>query len=98
MRQRMLTGKWPSDSVRRIIESIATGINSLRFELVIYNSQGRHGNGNGGDQERELAAKYKLQANEIRFEAPFTARVLDDLSDSYNRDARVWDERSRWEE
>ncbi len=42
--------------------------------------------------------KYRGLANLIRLEHPFVAKVLDDVAQQYEREARDWDERERWEE
>jgi len=91
-------GKWPCDAVRRLVESIATESLASGLDCGIHNSRGVVWRGKGGDQERELVAKYRRQAEQIRFDAPFTANVLDGVADSYEAEARRWDEEERWGE
>lgn len=91
-------GKWPCTAVQRVIESVATESLGSGLHCGICNLRGVVWRAKGGDQERELAAKYRQQADAIRFDAPFTAEVLDSVARSYENEAREWDERDRWEE
>ena len=91
-------GKWPCRAVRRVIESVATESLGSGLHCGIFNSRGAGFRGTGGDQERELAAKYRSQAEAIRFDAPFTSDVLMGLARDYEHQAKDWDERDRWNE
>jgi len=54
----------------------------------------------GGDLERNEAAKYRKWAQAISYEHPHTAKALDTLADSYEHQARRHDEdaeRLDWE-
>jgi hypothetical protein len=42
----------------------------------------------GGQLERELAERYRHDADELRFEWDRTAAVLDRIADSYEHDAK----------
>src|SRR5690606_22859079 len=91
-------GKWPCDAVRRVIESIGGDSIGSGLYCGIKNSRGAVFRGKGGDQERELAEKFRQRAERIRFDAPFTAGVLDNVASSYDRAARDWDERDQWDD
>ena len=91
-------GKWPCHAVRSVIESVATESIESGLHCGIFNSRGAGFRGKGGDQERELAAKYRAQSDAIRFDAPFTAEVLMGLARDYQHQAKDWDERDRWRE
>ena len=91
-------GKWPCRAVRNVIESVATESMGSGLNCGIFNSRGAGFRGKGGDQERQLAAKYRGQAEVILFDAPFTAEVLMGLARSYEHQAKDWDERDRWSE
>ena len=47
--------------------------------------------GPGGDQERELSAKYKNWARQLAFTHPYVSNVLSEISASYDRDAKWHD-------
>ena len=49
--------------------------------------------GEGGDQERALAATYRQMAREMSSRWPRVGGVLDGLADSYERDGTRWDTR-----
>lgn len=91
-------GCWPSTPVRRVLEEIATEDLADGIGCGIHNSRGVVCRGEDGQQERDLAAKYRTHADRIRFTSPFVARVLDDVAASYEHEARTWDERGKWEE
>ncbi len=91
-------GQWPIGEVCRVAEEIGTDRLGSGLHVGICNSRGVVCRGKGGDQERELAAKYEGFANHIRYEMPFVAGVLDSVADAYKQEARRWDESERWEE
>jgi hypothetical protein len=91
-------GSWPSASVRRVLEEIQSEELANGIFCGIRNSLGVVMRGVGGDQERQLAAKYRSFADSVRFTSPFVARVLDEVAESYEHDGRGWDERDRWQE
>lgn len=90
-------GKWPCASVRRVAQSISTKSLSDGLFYGIYFSRGVVWRGEGGNQERDLAAKYRGQAEAIKLDSPFVADVLFSVAKSYDHDAQRWDERDRWE-
>ena len=54
----------------------------------VYNSRGAHARGPGGDQERELADKYRNWAQQIRMSTPYVAsELLMKLTQTYEREA-----------
>lgn len=86
----------PCQPVRHVIEAIATEALSDGLICGIRNSRGTAFRGSGGEQERVLAEKYRLQAEAIMIDAPFTAGVLTQVAQSYEYEARRWDEDDRW--
>jgi hypothetical protein len=50
--------------------------------------------GDGGRQERDLAATYRAWANAIAFDFARTSRALSRLADAYDEQARRADERA----
>lgn len=54
----------------------------------VYNSRGTHTRGPGGDQERQLANKYRKWAQQIRMSSPFVAsELLMKLTETYEWEA-----------
>jgi len=63
----------------RMMEGARTGI---------YNSRGVHYRGEGGDQERELAEKYRKWGEALQFSHPFVAsKLLMGLARTYEHEA-----------
>ena len=91
-------GTWPCKAVRQVATEIGTNSLASGLNCGIHNSRGAVWRGSGGTQERELASKYRDQANLIRFEHPFVAKILDEVAMHYEREAKHWDECERWEE
>ncbi len=86
-------GAWPAEAVRDVIEM--AGNVRLETGLIIGKSNQRgvtsRGVFDGGDQERALAANFQTMATTVRSRWPRTARVLNRLAESYERDARWHD-------
>lgn len=89
-------GAWPPEPVRDLIETI--GSPELESGVLIgrLNSRGVTSRGayDGGQQERGLAAQYREWGAVVRGRWPRTARILRDIADSYDRDARREDVRA----
>lgn len=83
-------GAWPAEPVRDILEAI--GSRDLENGLLIgrMNARGATWRGlyDGGTQERELAENYRDWSATTRAKWPRTARILRDIAESYERDAR----------
>jgi len=62
----------------------------------VYNSRGVHTRGPGGDQERQLADKYRKWAQQLRMSSPYVAsELLMKLTDTYEREAAREDTEAR---
>lgn len=82
-------GIWPCMAARRLLEEHVAGLlSSLHDEG--WNRRGvfTKAVGEGGDQERSLAASYRAAAKQVRIEFPETDRLLSGLADSYEKDAQ----------
>ena len=90
-------GAWPCRAIRNVIEAIATDSICSGLSRGIHHSRGVTWRSEGGTQERDLSAKYRDLANKVRFDSPTSARVLDSVADSYDRESKWWDERERWQ-
>lgn len=83
-------GVWPAEPVRDMLEAI--GSRELENGVLIgrMNARGVTWRGlyDGGTQERELAEEYRDWSAATRAKWPRTGRILRDLAESYERDAR----------
>jgi addiction module HigA family antidote len=80
-------GMWPCEAVCEAMEVIASPEIGEGFYIGVRNSRGVHVRGKGGEQERELAAKYRAWAERLHFDYPYVGRVLDEIAESYEREA-----------
>jgi excisionase family DNA binding protein len=89
-----LDGAWPSEPVREILE--ATGSQSLESGIYtgVINNDGTTSRGvfDGGDLERDKAARYTEWSKQVAATSPRTGRLLRRIADSYERDARRHDD------
>lgn len=81
------TGVWPSVPVCEAMESIASPEIGRGFSVGVRNSRGAVWRGEGGAQERELAAKYRDWSQKLAFQYPYVASVLEEIAASYDREA-----------
>jgi hypothetical protein len=89
-------GSWPCQAIRSVIEAIASDSIASGLHCGISNSRGVVWHGEGGTEERGLSTKFRNLANKVRFDSPSTARVLDSVADSYDRQSQWWDEQEKW--
>lgn len=82
------SGQWPGVSVCDALERIASSEIAKGFEVGVFNNRGVHWRGDGGDQERELAARYRSWADHARYRFPYVGGMLERIAESYERDAR----------
>ena len=59
-------GVWPCEPVRDVMEEIQSEPMMRGAHTGVYNSRGVHWRGEGGDQERELAEKYRSGDQPLR--------------------------------
>jgi addiction module HigA family antidote len=84
-------GLWPCQPVREVLEEVAAPEIARGMSIGVYNLRGAHWRGEGGQQERELAAKYRGWSKQTAFEYPFVSRFLEEIAKSYDRDAERQD-------
>jgi hypothetical protein len=86
-------GAWPAEPLRDLLEMI--GSRELEHGMVLgkMNSLGATWRGmyEGGQKERNLAEQCREWSRMTRPQWPRTARILQELADSYNREARRQD-------
>ena len=85
---------WPPQAVRDVIETCRSRDLETGIEMGVYNRRGvtirlPH---DGGEQEHALVARYRADAEALRFDAPRTATILDRIAAFYEDDARREDE------
>jgi hypothetical protein len=81
-------GLWPCESVRDAMEDIQSEPMIRGARTGIYNSRGVHCRGEGGDQERELAEKYRKWGQALQVSHPFVAsHLLMGLAKTYDQEA-----------
>jgi addiction module HigA family antidote len=80
-------GIWPCETVCEAMEGIASPEIAEGFYIGVRNSRGVHVRGEGGEQERELAAKYRNWAERLHFDYPYVGGVLEGIAESYEREA-----------
>lgn len=88
-------GIWPCEAVCEAMEEIASPKIGEGFHIGVRNSRGVHWRGEGGNQERELAAKYRAWAARLNFEYPYVGGVLEGIAASYEREAAWEDSETR---
>ena len=81
-------GVWPCAAVRDVMEELQLDDVMRGAQTGLYNSRGVHWRGEGGDQERELAEKYRKWANALRVSHPFvSSSLLMSMAKTYEREA-----------
>jgi len=95
-------GNWPAEPVRDMIDLFRSKRMISGFQIGKQNRRGVTSRGmrDGGALERQEAASYRRWAKAIEHEHPHTAKALDELADSYERQAIGHDEdaeRLDWE-
>jgi len=89
------TGAWPCAPVCEAMERIASADIARGVHLGVRNSRGAHVGVEGGSQERELAARYRGWSQQLAFEYPHVASVLDGIAASYDREAEWHDSEAK---
>lgn len=81
-------GVWPCEPVRTIMEDIQSEPMMDGACTGVYNSRGVHWRGEGGEQERELAEKYRAWGQALQFSHPFVAsKLLMNVARTYDHQA-----------
>jgi len=85
-------GVWPCEPVRDVIEELQSEPIISGARTARYNQRGAHFRGEGGDQERELAAQYRAWADALQFTHPFvSSQLLMGMVRTYEREAEQHD-------
>ena len=87
-------GVWPCIPVRETLEAVMNEDIRLGFEIGKRNARGAHVRGEGGAQERELAAQYLDWAKACDYSYPKVANALREIASAYENEARWHDQDS----
>ncbi len=90
-------GEWPCLPICEVMERIASQQIGRGFNIGVYNGRGVHSRriGEGGAQERELAAQYRNWARLRAFDYPYVSNVLESIAVDYEREARQYDNETK---
>lgn len=81
-------GLWPCQAVRDVVEDVHSEEIVRGMQTGAFNSRGAVWRGAGGDQERELAQKYRRWGEALQISHPFVAaQLLFGLAKTYEYDA-----------
>ncbi|WP_375444410.1 HigA family addiction module antitoxin [uncultured Fibrella sp.] len=86
---------WPCEPLRQLLEEVQSEKMSDGITMGLFNARGVHFRGEGGNQERELAAMYRQWALALEFSFPFVASsILERMAERYDNDAQDEDIRA----
>ena len=82
-------GAWPCLSVCEAMERVASHNIGVGFNVGVHNGRGvtSRAIGEGGAQERDLAAKYRYWAELRACDYPYVSAVLENIAADYDREA-----------
>jgi len=80
-------GVWPCLPVRDALQQVMNEHLSRGLTVALRNARGAHWRGEGGAQERDIAARYAGWAQSMEYTHPRVATILHDLEESYLREA-----------
>lgn len=89
-------GAWPSEAVRDLVERLGSREIENGLHIGKANQRGMTSRGiyEGGQSERELAAQFRDWSSVVAGHWPRTSRLLRELAESYEREARRQDARA----
>ena len=88
-------GIWPREAVCEAMEAIASPEIGRGFHIGVYNSRGVYTRGEGGEQERKLAVKYRAWAERLQYDYPYVGGVLEGIAATYEREASRQDSEAK---
>jgi len=86
-------GVWPCEPVRQALEEVGSKDIGIGMLISVHNSRGAMWRGAGGEQERDLATKYRGWAKDLAFDSPAVSQMLEQIAQSFEQDARWHDNR-----
>ena len=90
-------GVWPDSAISEAMERIASPQIGQGFNIGVLNGRGvtTRAIGEGGAQERELAAKYRRWAKQHAFDYPYVSSILESTASYYAHQATWEDDRAK---
>lgn len=89
-------GVWPNEVVRDVMEDLSSMAISRGAHMGLYNARGVHWRKEGGEQERELADKYRVWAEALQFTHPFvSSTLLMSMVKTYEQEAEEHDNEAK---
>jgi addiction module HigA family antidote len=82
-------GVWPCEAVRQALDEFGSLRMANGVSIGRRNMRGAQFRGPNGDEERAMAAQYRSWAKAVSYQYPFTARMLVEMAEGYDREA-VW--------
>lgn len=82
---------WPRAEVCEVLERTAAKEMGVGFCNGVYDARGLQIRGYDGEPERRLSARFQGLANELAFDYPFVASLLEEIASGYNREAKWHD-------
>ena len=87
-------GVWPCYPICEVLEEIASDDIGEGFMIGARNLRGVYHRNEGGNQEREIAERYRKWARELVYDFTFVGRLLEQIADSYDHQAKWEDNES----
>ena len=84
-------GIWPCVPICEVMESLLSDHIGVGFQIGVINKRGAHVHAPGGQEEREIAMRYRRCAEEISSRFPYVSRIIEDIAKRYEQQAKSWD-------
>ncbi len=83
-------GVWPHPAVRNLVETLASRHLEEGIDIGLFNSRGvvTKSPNEGGEQERNLASRYRAYADATAMRWPRTSALLRQIGEQYDREAK----------
>lgn len=93
-------GFWPCEEIRNTLESLKSSEIGKGFEIGKRNLRGMTSRGayEGGEQERIIARDYRKAAKSLRSRWPYVTKLLNNLAEDYENEAKRHDDEAELEE
>ncbi len=84
-------GVWPLRPLRDALENVLSQDMAAGIHVGLHNKRGVVTRGRGGDQERELAAKFERWARAMEYTHPRVSRIMSEMAKSYTKESEYHD-------
>jgi len=95
--QNGMDNQWPTREVCEILENFTTESMRVGFKIGTLNIRDRIVQlpYKGGDQDQDLADLFRRRAEQCRPEFPYVSKILNDISERYEKDVSWMDQREK---